>query len=92
VQDDLIELFGKAITCVVLGKAGPQRFRVMALLYKDERLNSLDQLPKYASHSTVLSKMLKEQILKQEELKTFESFLMPHQKAVFSSIFTFFTI
>lgn len=34
VQEDLLELLGKAVTCAVLGKVGPQRSRVMGLLYK----------------------------------------------------------
>ena len=51
-------------------------------LFQDERLPSLDQLPKYSSHSVVLSKMLKEQLLKKEELQLFQSSLLPHQKAV----------
>ena len=51
-------------------------------ILKDERLPSLDQLPKYSSHSVILSKMLKEQILKKEELQVFQSSLLPHQKAV----------
>ena len=34
VQDDLLELLGKAVTCAVLGKVGPQRSRVLGLLYK----------------------------------------------------------
>lgn len=34
VQDDLLELLGKAVTCAILGKAGQQRSRVLALLMK----------------------------------------------------------
>lgn len=33
-QDDLLELFVKAITCNILGKTGPQRTRNLGLLYK----------------------------------------------------------
>jgi hypothetical protein len=29
-----MELLGKAVTCAVLGKSGPQRSRVLGLLYK----------------------------------------------------------
>ena len=49
---------------------------------KDERLHSLQQISKYSSHAVVLTKMLQEQLLKPEELQLFESFLMPHQRAV----------
>ena len=45
VQEDLLELLGKAVTCAVLGKAGPQRSRVLGLLHKDERVLSLEQVP-----------------------------------------------
>ena len=33
-QEDLLELYAKAITCAVLAKAGPQRKRVLASLQK----------------------------------------------------------
>lgn len=49
---------------------------------KDERIRSLDQLPRYGSHASVLTKMYTEQILRREELTIFEASLMPHQKAV----------
>ncbi|CAN0527358.1 unnamed protein product, partial [Laminaria digitata] len=42
---DLLELLGKAITCAVLGKAGPQRSRQMGVLLKDERVESLARVP-----------------------------------------------
>lgn len=51
---------------------------------KDERIRSLDQLPRYGSHASVLTKMYTEQILRREELTIFEASLMPHQKAVSS--------
>mmetsp|Transcript_992 Transcript_992/g.1093 ORF Transcript_992/g.1093 Transcript_992/m.1093 type:complete len:405 (+) Transcript_992:155-1369(+) len=87
-QEDLLELLGKAVTCAVLGKAGPQRSRVLGLLYKDERIRSLDQIPRFASHASVLTKMYTEQILRREELTAFESSLMPHQKALTSDSYT----
>ena len=33
-QEDLLELLGKAVTCAILGKSGQQRSRVLALLVK----------------------------------------------------------
>lgn len=33
-QEDLLELLGKAVTCAILGKAGQQRSRVLGLLIK----------------------------------------------------------
>eukprot|EP00606_Chrysophyceae_sp_TOSAG23-5_P001128 GSChrysophyteH2.ASY1.ANO1.674.1 assembled CDS len=44
-----LELLGDAVTCAVLGKAGPQRSRVLGLLFKDDRLKDLVGLAKYVS-------------------------------------------
>lgn len=33
-QQDLLELLGRAITCAILGKAGPQRSRILGMLFK----------------------------------------------------------
>jgi len=79
--NDLIELLGKAVTCTLLAKAGPQRSRFMGLLYKDERIQSLEQVPHMSSHAAVLAKMYTEQFLQVGELKAFEDSLMAHQKA-----------
>eukprot|EP01038_Epipyxis_sp_PR26KG_P016750 gene16750-22913_t len=81
VQEDLLELLGKAVTCVILGKSGPQRTRLLTLIYNDERLYNLNQLSNYSSHATSLSKMYEEQILKKSEFSLFEATLLPHQKA-----------
>jgi len=87
-QDDLIDLLCKAVTCAVLGKAGPQRTRVLGLLYKDERIRSLEQLPKYTSHASILTKMYTQQLLRADELNSFEATLAPHQIALTSDGFT----
>lgn len=34
VQEELLELLAKAVTCAILGKTGTQRARVLGLLYK----------------------------------------------------------
>ena len=54
----------------------------LSALIQDERLSHLDDLPAYASHSGILTKMYKEQILKYSELQAFEESLMPHQRSV----------
>jgi COP9 signalosome complex subunit 4 len=87
-QDDLIELLCKAVTCAVLGKAGPQRTRVLGLLYKDERIRNLEQIPKYSSHASILTKMYTQQLLRADELNSFEATLAPHQIALTSDGFT----
>mmetsp|Transcript_35381 Transcript_35381/g.36046 ORF Transcript_35381/g.36046 Transcript_35381/m.36046 type:complete len:407 (-) Transcript_35381:73-1293(-) len=81
-SEDLLELLGKAVTCAVLGRPGPQRSRVLGLLYKDERIHTLDLIPKYSGHSSVLTKMFTNQLLRKDELTAFESCLMKHQMAI----------
>uniref|UniRef100_A0A7S2FBM7 COP9 signalosome complex subunit 4 n=1 Tax=Octactis speculum TaxID=3111310 RepID=A0A7S2FBM7_9STRA len=86
--DELLELFGKATTCAILGKAGPQRDRILGSLYKDERLGTLEQLEGYSTHAQVLTKMYMQQILRRTELRAFEDSLSPHQKAMTSDKMT----
>ncbi|CAM9827731.1 unnamed protein product, partial [Chrysoparadoxa australica] len=78
---DLLVLLGKAVTCAILSKAGPQRNRVLGTLMKDERLDDMEQIPELATHAQVLKKMYREQILRQNDLEAFEATLMTHQKA-----------
>ncbi|KAM9979142.1 hypothetical protein ACTFIZ_000480 [Dictyostelium cf. discoideum] len=66
-----------AIVCAILDKAGPQRSRTLATLYKDERSQ---QLGVY----TFLEKMFLERILKKTEVKKFAEQLKPHQMALLS--------
>lgn len=82
VQDDLLELLGKAVTVAVLGKAGPQRTRVLGILYKDARIEQLERFPQYASHAKILTRMYHRQLINRNDMATFESCLLPHQKAV----------
>jgi len=63
-----------AVSCAILAKAGPQRSRVLAMLYSDDRSK---QLPNYP----MLEKMLKERIISASETATFEQLLQDHQKA-----------
>lgn len=63
-----------AVTCAVLAPAGPNRSRVLASLYRDER--TVD-LPTY----NILSKMFLDHILRPSEIKEFEKSLKPHQLA-----------
>jgi len=80
--DDLLVLLGKAATCAILGKAGPQRDRIIGSLYKDERLASLEQVDGFGTHAQVLSKMHMQHVLRRAELRAFEEGLMDHQKAL----------
>lgn len=65
------------MTCAVLAPAGPNRSRVLASLYRDER--SAD-LPTY----NILSKMFLDHILRSAEIKEFEKTLKQHQLAEIS--------
>lgn len=80
--EDLLAMLGRAATCAILAPSGPQRQRVLGHIYKDARLSQLDGIPQFETQSNILSKMYKQQILRPEELKKFESSLQPHQKAV----------
>ncbi|RXW24719.1 hypothetical protein EST38_g1164 [Candolleomyces aberdarensis] len=63
-----------AVTCAVLAPAGPNRSRVLASLFRDERTA---ELPTY----NILSKMFLDHILRPAEIKEFERTLKPHQLA-----------
>jgi COP9 signalosome complex subunit 4 len=63
-----------AVSCAVLSKAGPQRSRVLAMLYSDERAK---QLPNFH----MLEKVFRERIISASEVTAFEQLLQEHQKA-----------
>ncbi|KAG5649032.1 hypothetical protein DXG03_000381 [Asterophora parasitica] len=73
-EDERRHMLLAAVTCAVLAPAGPNRSRVLASLYRDER--TID-LPTY----NILSKMFLDQILRSAEVKEFERTLKPHQLA-----------
>lgn len=73
-QADMLTTLEKAVNCAILGKAGPGRSRVLAILYSDERSQ---HLPNYS----MLHKIFKEQIIRKDEVKSFESRLDEHYKA-----------
>ncbi|ETW02663.1 hypothetical protein H310_06122 [Aphanomyces invadans] len=79
--DDLMQLLGKAVTCAILAAAGPQRSRLLATLYKDERV-------KASEHAAILEKMHMEQLLRRSDIVSFELSLLPHQKAQLANGFT----
>jgi COP9 signalosome complex subunit 4 len=66
-----------AITCAVLAPAGPQRSRILATLYKDER--SSQNLP---TDYAILEKMHFLRLLTTQEVNEFAKSLKPHQLAV----------
>lgn len=73
-EEDLLNALNNAITCTILAAAGPQRSRMLATLYKDERSAKLPVWP-------FLEKVYLERILRKHEVETFASSLQPHQMA-----------
>uniref|UniRef100_A0A6B2L6P2 COP9 signalosome complex subunit 4 n=1 Tax=Arcella intermedia TaxID=1963864 RepID=A0A6B2L6P2_9EUKA len=73
-EEDQMMALESGLRCAVLSPAGPQRSRLLAMYYKD------DKAPRLESY-TVLEKMFLERILKKEEISAFSSTLLTHQKA-----------
>jgi COP9 signalosome complex subunit 4 len=73
-EHERMEALKNAVTCAILAKAGPQRSRMLATLYKDERTNKVDIYP-------VLEKMYLERIIRKTEVHMFVEDLQPHQMA-----------
>lgn len=63
-----------AVTCAVLANAGPQRSRVLASLYKDERCVKLE-----GGVYPILHKVYMERILGPAEVASFSGMLQSHQ-------------
>eukprot|EP01006_Ploeotia_vitrea_P000360 TRINITY_DN102929_c0_g1_i1.p1 TRINITY_DN102929_c0_g1~~TRINITY_DN102929_c0_g1_i1.p1 ORF type:complete len:423 (-),score=247.13 TRINITY_DN102929_c0_g1_i1:56-1297(-) len=76
-ESDLLGSLGFAVICAILAKAGPSRARVLGMLYSDERTA---QLPSYS----MLEKMYKDRIIRQEEVEKFKKLLQVHQNATVS--------
>ncbi|KAL5217575.1 hypothetical protein ABZP36_018259 [Zizania latifolia] len=74
-ENALEQALSAAVTCTILAGAGPQRSRVLATLYKDERCSKLKIYP-------ILQKVYLERILRKPEIEAFAEELRPHQKAV----------
>ncbi|TFK23278.1 hypothetical protein FA15DRAFT_670674 [Coprinopsis marcescibilis] len=73
-EEERRQMLSAAVTCGVLAPAGPNRSRVLASLYRDERTA---ELPSF----NILSKMFLDHILRPAEIKEFESTLKTHQLA-----------
>ncbi|XVE94741.1 hypothetical protein REPUB_Repub02eG0035300 [Reevesia pubescens] len=80
-EDALEQALSAAVTCTILAAAGPQRSRVLATLYKDERCSKLKIYP-------ILQKVYLERILRKPEIDAFAEELKPHQKALLPDKFT----
>jgi len=80
--DDLLNMLGRAATCAILAPSGPQRQRVLGLVYKDRRLSQLDAIPIFEAHSAILTKMYTHQVLRKDALVKFEASLAAHQRVI----------
>lgn len=74
-EEDLAQALSAAITCTILASAGPQRSRMLAMLYKDERTARLPLYP-------FLEKVYTERLLHPDEVQTFARTLATHQLAI----------
>lgn len=81
-REELDALLAKAVTCALLGNAGPQRSRILTLLYKDERLDDLERSSEFAGHARVLKRTVTGQLVRARDTATFIASLMPHQTAL----------
>jgi len=73
-EADMLQTLQNAVTCAILAKAGPSRARVLAMLYSDERSATLPNF-------LMLEKMFKDRIVREDEVKQFQSTLAEHQNA-----------
>ncbi|KAF8024352.1 hypothetical protein BT93_F1516 [Corymbia citriodora subsp. variegata] len=80
-EEALEQALAAAVTCTILAAAGPQRSRVLATLYKDERCSTLKIYP-------ILQKVYLEKILRKPEIDAFAEELKAHQKALLPDNFT----
>jgi len=76
-DSERMEALKCSVTCAILAQAGPQRSRMLANLYKDERCARLDIFP-------TLEKMYLERILRKAEVQKFAEGLKEHQTAKLS--------
>lgn len=69
------QVLSQAIVCAILAPAGPQRSRILATLYKDERSSKLPIYP-------MLEKMYLDKLLRRDLVESFAKNLRPHQLAL----------
>lgn len=73
-EDERLTFFGRAIICTVLAPAGPQRGRMLAKLYKDDRASLADDF-------AILEKIFLDRLLSPAEIKAFAAKLEAHHLA-----------
>ncbi|KAF9578548.1 COP9 signalosome complex subunit 4 [Lunasporangiospora selenospora] len=73
--EERMQILSAAVVCAVLAGAGPQRSRMLATLYKDDRSQRLP-------HFSILEKMYLDRVLRSNEVSEFASTLKQHQLAL----------
>ncbi|KAG0251076.1 COP9 signalosome complex subunit 4 [Mortierella polycephala] len=73
--EERMHILSAAVVCAVLAPAGPQRSRMLATLYKDDRTQRLP-------HFSILEKMYLDRVLRSNEVSEFASTLKQHQLAL----------
>jgi len=73
-EDERMRIFGRAIICTILAPAGPQRGKMLAKLYKDDRASQAEDFP-------ILEKIFFDRLLSPAEIKAFAAKLDPHHLA-----------
>lgn len=73
-EEERTRALSSAIICAVLAPAGPQRSRMLAKLYKDERASQIEEYG-------ILEKMFLDRLLSPTEVSKFADKLQPHQLA-----------
>jgi COP9 signalosome complex subunit 4 len=79
-ESERLKCLSAAVNCAVLAPAGPQRSRVLAILYKDNRV--AQNLP---TDFAILEKMHFLRLLTPQEVAEFSKSLKPHQLALLPS-------
>ncbi|KAI8904715.1 hypothetical protein EDD86DRAFT_74786 [Gorgonomyces haynaldii] len=80
-EDDRAVCLVKAITCTILAPAGPQRARMLATLYRDDRVRERRDVQE-SGISSILEKMYLGKVCRPAEVEKFKDQLMDHQKAI----------
>ncbi|KAH9879346.1 hypothetical protein J1614_002785 [Plenodomus biglobosus] len=73
-EEERMRIFGRAIVCTVLAPAGPQRGKMLAKLYKDDRASQAEDF-------AILEKIFFDRLLSPAEIKAFAAKLEPHHLA-----------
>ena len=79
-ESERIAALVESVTCTLLAGAGPQRTRMLATLYKDERVRERQELQQDGLFA-ILQKMYLGRVLRATEIKEFAKKLRPHQLA-----------